>query len=180
MKYRVSGDKGLFPDKQLRLNRISAARGPIWGVVLIMLLALWAPADPAWAQQVTVTKVPEGESPTALPRLILEQPVYEGGEIEAGTTITHEFTIKNEGRAPLVISEVRAGCGCIVSDFDRDIAPGESGQVSITMKIYQEWAGHSLRRTAWIINNDPISPQVRLTMNVRVKPGPEPAPDGKP
>lgn len=149
-------------------------------VIFIVLLALWASVVPAGAQQVTVTTVPEGESPAALPRLILDQPVYEAGEIEGGTTIAHDFTIKNEGQAPLVISEVRAGCGCIVSDFDKDIAPGESGQVTITMKVYQEWAGHSLRRTAWIVNNDPISPQVRLTMNARVKPDPKQPPAKQP
>lgn len=139
-------------------------------VILMMMLAILTPAVSAGAQQVSVTKVPAGESLEALPRLILDQPVHEAGEIEAGTTITHEFIIKNEGRAPLLISEVRAGCGCIVPAFDKNIAPGDSGKVTISMKVYREWAGHSLRRTAWVITNDPISPQVRLTMNATIKP----------
>lgn len=145
-------------------------------LILLMMLAIWLAAASAGAQQVSVTKVPAGESLEALPRLILDHPLHEAGEIEAGTTITHDFIVKNEGRAPLLISEVRAGCGCIVPAFDKEIAPGDSGKVTIAMKIYREWAGHSLRRTAWVMTNDPIAPQVRLTMNARIKPDPNQPP----
>jgi len=124
----------------------------------------------AEAQQMTATKVPADERLEPLPRIIVDQPIHNAGEIEAGTTLAHEFAIKNEGSSPLSISEVRAGCGCIVSSFDQEIEPGKIGRVTITMKVYREWAGHSLQRTAWIMSNDPVSPQVRLTISASIKP----------
>lgn len=145
-------------------------------IFLLIIMSIFTPVAIADAQQVTATKVPAGESLEPLPRLVLDQPVHDAGEIEAGTTIAHEFIIKNEGSAPLLISEVRAGCGCIISSFDRDIEPGKTGRVTITMNIYREWAGHSLRRTAWVMSNDPVSPQVRLTIGASIKPAEDPSP----
>lgn len=146
-------------------------------VVLLLLILIGLPLGPAGAQQVPPTKVPEGERLAPHPRLFLDQPAYEAGEVKAGTSVSHQFTFKNEGDAPLTISEVRAGCGCMVSDFDREVAPGGVGRVTITMKIYQEWAGHSLRRTAWVLTNDPVAPQIRLTMSAKVQPEEAPAPN---
>lgn len=133
-------------------------------------MSIFVPITAAEAQQMSVTKVPADEKLEPLPRLIVDQPVHNAGEIEAGTTIAHEFAIRNEGSSPLSISEIRAGCGCIVSSFDKEIEPGKTGRVTITMKVYREWAGHTLRRTAWIMSNDPLSPQVRLTISASIKP----------
>ncbi len=139
-------------------------------------LAVAALAGPVAAQQLPAAKVPAGESQTPLPRLILEAPVFEAGDVRPGSEVTHEFTFKNEGRADLVIEGVQAGCACLVSSFEPTIAPGETGRITLTLKVYPEWAGQTLRRTAWLLTNDPLSPQVRLVVGARILPE-TPAPD---
>ncbi len=55
---------------------------------------------------------------------------YDFGRIEIGSPVTHEFTFTNTGDAPLVISSVKASCGCTVTDFTKDpINPGQTGYV---------------------------------------------------
>jgi hypothetical protein len=47
--------------------------------------------------------------------------------------VTHEFRFTNSGDGPLVISSVKASCGCTVTDYSKDpIAPGTEGYVKAT------------------------------------------------
>ena len=102
------------------------------------------------------------------PRLVVAEPVFEGGEFRPGTTFSHEFTLLNEGNAPLEIEEVRTGCSCAAAAYDRTISPGGQGRVRLTVEIYREWAGRDLRRTVWLSTNDPESGQVTLVVRGRV------------
>lgn len=124
---------------------------------------------PALAQQLAPATVPPGESAAAKPRLMIENQIYEAGDIEAGTQVSHEFLIKNEGGSPLEITEVKPGCGCSAAMFDRVVAPGETGRITISVRVYREWAGQELRKTAWVLTNDPLAPQVRLVIGGLVK-----------
>ena len=57
---------------------------------------------------------------------------FDFGEIEDGEKITHEFTFKNTGNEPLVISKAVGSCGCTVPDWPREpIAAGESGVIKV-------------------------------------------------
>jgi len=52
---------------------------------------------------------------------------------EADGPVTHTFKIKNEGKAPLVITNVTASCGCTSPDWTKQpIAPGKIGEVKVT------------------------------------------------
>ena len=123
-------------------------------VVLFLLLVL-LPAPPAWAAELR-------------PRLVIDEPVFEGGEFRPGATLSHEFTLRNEGAAALEIEEVRTGCSCTVAAYDRIIAPGGQGRVRLTVEVYREWAGRDLRRTVWLTTNDPEAAQVSLVVRGRV------------
>ena len=66
------------------------------------------------------------------PKMTYEEEVYDFGTITAGETVEHEFTFKNTGDAPLVISNARASCGCTVPSYtDEAIQPGESGNMLV-------------------------------------------------
>ena len=66
------------------------------------------------------------------PTMKFEEEVYDFGTITAGETVEHEFTFKNTGNAPLVISNARASCGCTVPSYtDQAIQPGESGNMLV-------------------------------------------------
>ena len=102
------------------------------------------------------------------PRLVIEEPVFESGELRPGAVFEHEFTLRNEGEAPLLISEARTGCSCAVAAYDRAVAPGGRGRVRLTVDVYREWAGRELRRTVWLTTNDPEAAQVSLVVRGRV------------
>ena len=102
------------------------------------------------------------------PRLVIAEPVFEGGEFRPGEAFSHEFTLLNQGGAPLELEEVKTGCSCAVAAYDRTIAPGGQGRVRLTVEVYREWAGRDLRRTVWVATNDPEAAQVTLVVRGRV------------
>jgi hypothetical protein len=123
---------------------------------LFWALVLW-PALPVQA-----------ETPGARPRLSIDEPVFDGGEFRPGEPLTHEFTLRNKGDAPLLIEDIRTGCSCTVAAYDRTIAPGRQGRVRLTVDVYREWAGRDLLRTVWLKTNDPEAAQVSLVVRGRV------------
>lgn len=52
---------------------------------------------------------------------------------EAGGKAIHVFNFKNTGNTPLILTNVRAGCGCTTPEWNRQpIAPGESGNIKVS------------------------------------------------
>jgi len=58
---------------------------------------------------------------------------------------------------------VRAGCGCIVANFDKAIPPGQEGK--ITLKINTRNRKGKLRQYANIFSNDPQNPKTKISIN---------------
>lgn len=55
------------------------------------------------------------------------------GEIEEGPKVNHEFTFTNTGTEPLILSNVKASCGCTTPSWPKDpILPGEEGTILVT------------------------------------------------
>jgi len=62
-----------------------------------------------------------------------DETVYDFGKIKVNEPVTHEFTFTNSGDAALVISSVKASCGCTVTEYTKDPIPsGENGFVKAT------------------------------------------------
>jgi hypothetical protein len=40
------------------------------------------------------------------PRMVIVAPVFDAGKVDQGTTVAHDFIVKNTGDAPLLISSV--------------------------------------------------------------------------
>lgn len=58
---------------------------------------------------------------------------HDFGKIARNKPVTHKFEFTNNGTEPLVISEVKASCGCTVANYTKDpIAPGATGFVTAT------------------------------------------------
>ncbi len=47
--------------------------------------------------------------PNEIPRMVIEQVVYEAGEVWQGETVSHDFAIKNEGKGTLKIFKAKPG-----------------------------------------------------------------------
>ena len=64
--------------------------------------------------------------------IVFDKMVHNYGTIEQGSDGTCEFTFTNTGKEPLVLSGVRAGCGCTLPEWSKDpILPGESGVIKV-------------------------------------------------
>jgi len=140
--------------------------------ILISLFFVFAAlSGPAvWAQQLPASAVPDGESLEPNPKLMIDEPVFEAGDIKPGTLLTHEFILRNEGDAPLEFSNIQTGCSCTLAEYDRVIAPGGSGKIKLSVRIYEEWAGRHFSRSTWLESNDPVSPQMQLVVKGDVLP----------
>jgi hypothetical protein len=58
---------------------------------------------------------------------------YDFGEIPYNKPIQVNFSFKNPGMIPLIISDVKTSCGCTVADFPKQpITSGASGTISVT------------------------------------------------
>ncbi|MEJ5091414.1 DUF1573 domain-containing protein [Sphingobacterium faecium] len=72
---------------------------------------------------------------TAIGTIEFAQPVHEFGQIKEGAEVTHIFTLTNTGNAPLIISEVRASCGCTQPEFSKNpVLPGKTSDIKVTFK----------------------------------------------
>jgi hypothetical protein len=69
------------------------------------------------------------------------QTTYDFGKIKRNTPVTHEFRFINNGNDPLIITSVKASCGCTVAEYTKDpVAPGAEGFVKATYNAATEGA----------------------------------------
>ena len=68
------------------------------------------------------------------PVMTFEKTTHDFGKInEADGRVTTVFEFKNEGMAPLVLSNVRASCGCTTPQWTKEpIEPGQTGNITVT------------------------------------------------
>jgi hypothetical protein len=75
-------------------------------------------------------------------QLFCDQPVVSLGDVRSGAAVTHRFTLANRGAAELVISEVRAECGCTVPKLEkRRLQPGEETSLGLIVNTLSQAAG---------------------------------------
>ncbi|UPT66964.1 MAG: DUF1573 domain-containing protein [Sphingobacteriales bacterium JAD_PAG50586_3] len=68
-----------------------------------------------------------------MPEITFEHDMHDFGTVSYGTPAVHEFTFNNSGRAPLLISDVKAQCTCITVEWPKGaIEPGKSGSIIVT------------------------------------------------
>jgi hypothetical protein len=63
----------------------------------------------------------------AVPKLVCDQPKVDLGEAETGSKVNHTYQLRNDGDEPLVIENVKAGCGCTTTQLAKNtLSPGET------------------------------------------------------
>lgn len=66
------------------------------------------------------------------PHIEFEATVHDFGRIPLQSDATCEFEFTNTGSVPLVLSQVKASCGCTVPEWPREpILPGEKGIIKV-------------------------------------------------
>lgn len=117
---------------------------------------------------ITIVAAPALAADASRAKAVAPEPVKEIGGVAKGEKITHDFVIRNEGTAPLEITEVRASCGCTVAEYDKTIAPGAAGKVHVAVDT-TTFAG-PITKGVTVFTNDPDNPQIELTVKASVQP----------
>ncbi|MNY10128.1 hypothetical protein D3C86_1430860 [compost metagenome] len=104
---------------------------------LLLALGIWTLSscgsntknDKTTSEQAVVTEDTAANreaAATAIGTIEFTEPVHE---------VTHIFTLTNTGNAPLIISEVRASCGCTQPEFSKNpVLPGKTSDIKVTFK----------------------------------------------
>ena len=67
---------------------------------------------------------------TTAPIFNFEKETHSFGDIEEGPKVEYEFKFTNDGKEPLIISNVKASCGCTTPSWPKDpIMPGEEAAI---------------------------------------------------
>ncbi|KQR93819.1 hypothetical protein ASG01_08125 [Chryseobacterium sp. Leaf180] len=81
--------------------------------------------------ETTATSAAKSGQP--LTTIALAQSSYDFGNIKKGSKASHVYEITNTGKNPLIISEVKPGCGCTAPEFTKEpIMPGKKGKITLS------------------------------------------------
>ena len=111
------------------------------------------------------------------PVITFDKTTHDFGKInEADGRVTTVFTFKNEGMSPLVLSNVRASCGCTTPKWTREpIEPGQIGEITVTYNPngrpgrFQKTVTVTRFRNFWIMIRNPNFAVRRSNSTVRRK-----------
>jgi hypothetical protein len=103
------------------------------------------------------------ETSVGSPRLVTASLEHSFGAVKPGTPLTYKFEIKNEGKTTLEIKNVAPSCGCTTSNFDKSIAPGKTGGITLAVEKTDGYKG-DITKTATVTTNDPDHQTFVLTL----------------
>ncbi len=100
------------------------------------------------------------------PKAVVSEPEKDAGEISSDKKLIHDFIIRNDGDAPLLIIDVKAACGCTAHNYDKTIAPGKTGKIH-TVTDVSTFKGF-ISKGITVSTNDPANPLIQLTVKGKV------------
>lgn len=84
-----------------------------------------------------------------------EEKFYDFGTVAEGEKVSHTFKFKNTGNSDLLLSSVKASCGCTASNFTKDpVKPGESGIIEVIFNSAGR-SGPNHKSLTVVANTDP-------------------------
>ena len=102
------------------------------------------------------------------------QLTFDTDEYDCGTLYFEDVDIKtieigftNTGDAPLVLDNVRACCGTVVTGWPREpVLPGEKAAIEVRFRVTSR--PHMIRRVVSVASNDASAPRQRFNITGRV------------
>lgn len=120
------------------------------------------------AGQVSAETVAAPASNQPLTSVALSENNHDFGKIKKGDKVEHVYEITNTGNNPLVISEVKPGCGCTAPDFTKEpIMPGKKGK--ITLHFDSSNFDGNVNKYADVFANVEKAP-IKLTFTANIQP----------
>ena len=91
---------------------------------ILFLVAVTFSVLGSFAQEPVITSTQDS--------IVFEKITHDYGTIEQGGDGNTEFKFTNKGKSPLVLSNVKASCGCTVPEWPKEpILPGKSGSIKV-------------------------------------------------
>jgi hypothetical protein len=102
------------------------------------------------------------------PKIDFDNALHDFGVATEGDKLTHAFTVKNSGTAPLVIDQVRTSCGCTAAALKtKEIPPGGTGQIEVTFDTNGRTGQN--HKTITVTSNDKSKPSATLDIKATVE-----------
>lgn len=108
------------------------------------------------------------------PQIEIAPGSFDFGDISFGQVVNYPFKVKNSGNQVLEIKRVATSCACTTAKVDKEnLNPGEDGELLVTYDTAAMGGGPHGRgkqeRIIYIKSNDPVNPQVEVTITANVK-----------
>ncbi len=104
-----------------------------------------------------------------VPKIQLEEYMYDFGEITEGAVVKHSFKLKNTGKIPLIITDVQTTCGCTVPDWNRNpIQPDATDDIKVQFNSTGK-EGKMDKPITIIANTYPVRTEFKLVGFVKKK-----------
>ncbi|MEE9350106.1 MAG: DUF1573 domain-containing protein [Flavobacteriaceae bacterium] len=106
------------------------------------------------------------------PVITFDKTTHDWGVINEGDKVETTFTFKNTGKSPLIITKIKASCGCTVpTGWKKEpIMPGESGKFDV--QFSSKGKPNAQRKTVTVTSNTAKGSDV-VTIKAQVTPDPE-------
>ncbi len=92
------------------------------------------------------------------------------GKVKAGEKVRHEYSFKNTGKEPLIISNAKGSCGCTVPQWPKEPVPvGGEGKIMVEFDSKGK-SGNQTKQVTITANTDP--PQSIIYIKGEVTPDP--------
>lgn len=91
---------------------------------------------------------------------------HEFGEVKEGEKVSHDYKFKNEGKSPLILSNVMIACDCTTSEWPKEpIMPGKEGVIKV---MFDSEGKDGLQKKVLVIlsNASNGTERISFTMNV--------------
>jgi hypothetical protein len=134
--------------KSLKLSLFAAA-----GALMLTVAAqAQSVAKPTIKASTPAAAAATEEKNTQPSKISWKEDSYNFGDIEKGKPVSHEFTFKNTTDQTILITNVKASCGCTATNYTKTpIKPGETGSVTAT---YNAHSVGSFNKTVTVTTND--------------------------
>lgn len=112
----------------------------ILSIVMLSLAAVFISCGAGKSDKEVDTSVIENSAtadnptgnPDEMPEITFDKTEHDFGTIIEGETVEYTFRFTNTGKAPLIITNVFADCGCTVPQFPKEaIEPGKSENIQV-------------------------------------------------
>ena len=95
--------------------------------------------------------------------ITFDKTTWDYGTVKTGAEGHRVFTVKNTGDKPLIISSVKASCGCTTPEWSQDpILPGKTAQIKVG---YNTNINGAFTKIIEVFSNDPANS--RTVINIK-------------